>query len=67
MLELVNLWFKRSGLKDCKTLWEKFYSRILPLINRHRTILIQLPPSFRVNVQRCTKVKQTGKYLHRVE
>jgi uncharacterized protein YecE (DUF72 family) len=52
-------------LKDCKIAWNKFYNRIRPLNDRLKAILIQLPPSFRLNDENFERVKQMGKYLPR--
>ena len=50
-------------LKDCKTAWKKFYSKIQPLSNRLKAILIQLPPSFRLNDENFERIKLMSKYL----
>lgn len=54
-------------LKDCKTAWDKFYNRIKPLDNKLKAILIQLPPSFKLNDENFDRVKKMGEYLPKRE
>jgi len=50
-------------LKDCKQAWQVFWSRVKPLGNKLKAILIQLPPSFKKNPVNFNRIKKMAAYL----
>ena len=50
-------------LKDCKGAWDKFWNRIKALKPALKAVLIQLPPSFKLNDVNMERVKKMLDYL----